>query len=889
MMEPVDGGDLRSLSRAAMGIFDRDRWHRLQPMLDHALDLSGDERVSWLVELRRSAPDIAEDLVTLLSGEAEADDRGFLVDAPEQPDAPLAGRVLGAWTLERSLGHGGMGTVWLARRTDGRFEGHAAVKLLNLALSSTSGQERFRREGSILARLTHPGIARLLDAGVSGEGQSYLVLEHVAGTPVDRFADWHALSREERIGLVLQVLDAVGHAHASLIVHRDIKPSNILVTAGGVVKLLDFGIAKLVSIDGADAPRTVTGVGWMTPEFAAPEQVRGEPITTATDVYAVGVLLYRLLSGRHPTGERDTPAEMIVALLDVEPSPLGLGDLDTVLSKALRKSPAERYQTAAALSDDLQRYLRHEPVSARGYALGYRTRKFVRRNRAAVAGAAVSVLALVGATLFSMAQAREAARQRDTAIREATKAEAMSQLQSVLANDVRHPDGTPFTSTERILVAERAITRQYRETPGLVAGIITDLAGRLYDIGDLQTERAMLARARAIARDADQPAEIALADCRRANSFAYEDLIDSARIDLAEAKRALARPGVSDDATLMASCLSAEGKYLVAAGERDSGIALLRQALPLVESDRTNAFRLSAINDLADVLRQGGRIRDAIPYQARVLAELDSTGFRDTDDVPNVLTFLVNSMAELGDHVASDSTVRVQVRAYEAEHGAGQVPVLVAFQYAHAKLMLEQHDSAEAWYAHVLRDTTTKIRVFTERQMAGDMVVLRLAQGRLADARAASARLSGTTRGRRSTNAMLRARVLAAGGDSSGAARLLEDELRSLSEDGKPTITVFAMPFVTAGEWRLARGDARGADSLAMRALDVMRPDPLADRRSAFSGRAELLRARARRALGDRAGARGAAARAITALTGGYGASHSWTLEARALADSIGR
>ena len=199
-----------------------------------------------------------------------------------------------------------MGTVWLARRSDGRYEGQAAVKLLNLALLDPVGSERFRREGTLLARLNHPNIARLLDAGVADGGQPYLVLEYVEGSRIDRYCDERRLSPEARLRLFLDVLVAVSHAHANLIVHRDLKPSNILVTRDGTVKLLDFGIAKLLQEEQSDAGvSTLTDAGGraMTPEYAAQEQIRGEPVTIATDVYTLGVLLYGLLAGRHPAGE----------------------------------------------------------------------------------------------------------------------------------------------------------------------------------------------------------------------------------------------------------------------------------------------------------------------------------------------------------------------------------------------------------------------------------------------------------------------------------------------------------------------------------------------------------------------------------------------------------
>jgi eukaryotic-like serine/threonine-protein kinase len=405
---------------------DHERWKALDALLDDALNLSPQDREPWLDDLRSRSPELADDVAALLAGEAIADRNHFLA-------APLHDRIdefqMGAYILETPLGHGGMGSVWLARRADGRFEGRAAVKLLNQALLSVSGRERFRREGSLLGRLTHPGIARLLDAGVSDRGQPYLLLEYVEGQPIDAFADARRLTAVDRVKLVLDVLAAVGHAHANLIVHRDLKPSNILVTADGVTKLLDFGIAKLLDAEGGGEPETLTHAGRaLTPAFAAPEQVRGEPITTATDVYAIGVLLYVLLTGRRPYELAERSASEIERIVcEITPlrpsatfdadsdadddqiqraaargtSPARLrrrlrGDLDLIVMKALRKEPQRRYPTAAALEDDLQRFLDGRPVSARPDSVAYRVRMFVGRHKSAV-GAAIVLMAVIAA------------------------------------------------------------------------------------------------------------------------------------------------------------------------------------------------------------------------------------------------------------------------------------------------------------------------------------------------------------------------------------------------------------------------------------------------------------------------------------------------------------
>ena len=306
---------------------------------------------------------------------------GALSDAGVGPE--LSGQRIGPYQVLRELGQGGMGTVWLAQRVDGRFDAQVAIKFLKPGLLGNGLSSRFAREGQILGRLSHPHIARLLDAGLHEGGQPYLVLEYVAGQPIDKFCSQQGLDLQGRIRLFLDVLSAVAHAHSHLILHRDLKPSNILVTTAGQVKLLDFGIAKLL-VDATQAqeetpPTELTqhAGSAFTPQFAAPEQIQQSEVTTATDVYALGVLLYLLLSGRHPTeGRTRTPLDRLKAVVEAEPPRLSSvaaacdeptiarqarllkGDLDLIVAKALKKQPAERYANAQALADDLQRSLR---------------------------------------------------------------------------------------------------------------------------------------------------------------------------------------------------------------------------------------------------------------------------------------------------------------------------------------------------------------------------------------------------------------------------------------------------------------------------------------------------------------------------------------------------
>ena len=415
-----------------MSKLSSDQWRALSPHLDQALEMTEEDLSTWLSSLRTADPSLASQLEILLHEHHVLSAEGFLeASSLELPGGPsLAGQSFGAYTLVSQIGHGGMGTVWLAERNDGRFERRVAVKVLNIALMGKGGEERFKREGRILGRLTHPHIAELIDAGVSPTGQPFLVLEYVEGDHIDRFCDEYRLDVRARIRLFLDALLAVAEAHDKLIVHRDLKPSNILVRADGQVKLLDFGIAKLLKDDGQpkESPLTLEGAKALTPEYAAPEQLKGETVTGATDVYSSGVLLYVLLTGHHPTGAAPrTPAGLVKAILDTEPTrpseivcpartneenaianaerrattPDKLarslrGDLDTIIAKALKKNPQERYASTKFFAEDLQRYLQHEPISARPDAIGYRARKFVRRHRSTVTAASLLALSVIG-------------------------------------------------------------------------------------------------------------------------------------------------------------------------------------------------------------------------------------------------------------------------------------------------------------------------------------------------------------------------------------------------------------------------------------------------------------------------------------------------------------
>jgi eukaryotic-like serine/threonine-protein kinase len=326
------------------------------------------------------------------------------------------GRHIGPYRVLGEIGHGGMGAVYRAVRDDDQYQKQVAIKLLREGNGSDLVIERFKVERQILANLEHPNIARLIDGGTTQEGWLYFSMECVDGEPIDRHCDSHNLSTRQRLELFLTVCSAVQYAHQNLVVHRDLKPSNILVTPDGMPKLPDFGIAKLLT-DTGDA-RTRTGMVLMTPEYASPEQVQGAPITTASDVYSLGMLLYELLARKRAYQiETGSPVEIARVVCQVEPEkpsavaprPISrqlAGDLDTIVLKAIRKEPARRYASVQELSEDIRRHVSGLPVLAQGDTLGYRAGKFVGRHRVGVAAAALVLLSLVGGMLATMRQAR---------------------------------------------------------------------------------------------------------------------------------------------------------------------------------------------------------------------------------------------------------------------------------------------------------------------------------------------------------------------------------------------------------------------------------------------------------------------------------------------------
>lgn len=431
-----------------------ERWREVRQILEEAIPLSGDKRSSYLERACNGDPDLRREVVSLLQSHLEAGSVFLnkpIVDLKSAASAALAptrlGRRIGAYQIIDEIAHGGMGEVYRATRADGAYDKQVAIKLVRLGFDSRDLLERFRHERQILATLDHPNIARLLDAGTTDDGVPYLVMELIEGTPIHQYCDEKELSIAERLQLFRQVCLAVHYAHQRLVIHRDIKPSNILVSRDGTPKLLDFGIAKILDpVLGAET----TALRPMTPEFASPEQVRGDPITTATDIYSLGVLLYKLLTGLSPyPQEKQTPLEFAKAICEFEPlrpsnvvrtlsNPAQLaagaeaskihvsftktrralrGDLDNITFKALRKEPERRYASAEQLAEDIRRHLAGLPIAATPDSASYRIRKFVHRHKTGVAATCLFVVVVGAGVAATLREARIAVQERARAER----------------------------------------------------------------------------------------------------------------------------------------------------------------------------------------------------------------------------------------------------------------------------------------------------------------------------------------------------------------------------------------------------------------------------------------------------------------------------------------
>jgi serine/threonine-protein kinase len=653
-------------------------WRRADELLAEALELPPEERTSFVARAAAGDSELAVLVRRLLNhagaGESEvapglrlsaSPGRDLLDGAAEEAAAP-AGAVVGRYRLLGELGRGGMAVVYRAERVDGDFEQQVALKQIRLGFDSDEVVRRFERERQILARATHPDVARLLDGGVGPDGRPFLVMELVEGVPIDQYCDEKRLTVRERLGLFLRVARAVEYAHRNLVVHRDLKPSNILVTADGHPKLLDFGIAGLLAGPEADAGLTRHDLRPMTPAYASPEQTRGEPVTTLSDVYQLGLLLYLLLTGRIPYRKESSstplalaraiseepparpaealrrppgaaagpgspaPAEEVARLRRTSPARLARlldGDLGSIVLMALRKEPERRYSSVALLAEDVERYLAGRTVAARPDSLWYRGRRFALRHRVAVLFAGLLFAALVAFGATAAVQARRVAAERDRANREAEIAGEVSRFLTELfkVSDPGEAQGNTVTAREILDRGSAEIDRRLPR-PSLVRARLQRTMGEVYEnLGLYAQAQPLFERAASTAIEAagERHLETVAARADLGRLFLRMGRYDEAEKLLRpalEARRAALgeeHPEVLD----VTGNLAALSLYQ---GRGEEAVALSRQALEARRRVQGSAHldTLGAANNLATALFSLGRLGEAEALYREVLSGL---------------------------------------------------------------------------------------------------------------------------------------------------------------------------------------------------------------------------------------------------------------------------
>jgi len=627
----------------------RSRWRLIEDLFAEALELPPEDRARFLEEAAAGDPDLHREVSSLLESAASADQyfagiasRAGMPRSQESQMERLAGREVGRWRLLHLIGRGGMGAVYLAERSDDQFQMRAALKVLPVGMTSAEAQRRFMAERQILARLSHPGIARLLDGGVMEDGTPYYVMEYVEGRPITAYCSAGSISLSERLDLFLAVCEAVSHAHRNLVVHRDLKPSNILVAADDRVKLLDFGIAKVLDADGASSVTGSSRLGNpLTLAYASPEQVRAEPATTACDVYSLGVLLYELLTGIHPyRSGLATPVEAERTICHTMPPPPSAavhehatrrdlrGDLDTIVLTAIRKEPERRYGSVAALAEDVRRYQAHRPILARPDRVGYRVARFVRRNRVAtMAGIAIAVLLLSWFGTWIWAMRRDQEQGRRIAEEAAISEEATRFLEGLFAS-AEISVGFADTVKARSLLdqGKERLLASASQSPATRLRLMASLAQTYHNMGLYQDEEEVLAAALDLARPMDGGAGLRSADLitRLADSHHSERNYEESERLYREALAIYQRLDPSSSRVVRL-----RRGVALAMRERapDSALMLLREvhAVPMRHQD-ARLERLQVAHDLALMFRATGQTDSAELLYREVLDQVPALG-----------------------------------------------------------------------------------------------------------------------------------------------------------------------------------------------------------------------------------------------------------------------
>ncbi len=891
-MQPLAPGDIKELLS----------------LLQTALEISGPERERWLDTLDPQKGHLKSTLVALLQKQAqfETDDfiralgdftRGESGHLP-LPVSPFAGAVVGPYRLIQPIGEGGMSSVWLAERDDAVIKRRVALKLPHW-WALTKLTDRAVRERDILASLEHPNIARLYDAGITADGRPYLAIEYIEGQPIDIYCRDHALELRTRVQLIAQIARAVAYAHSRLIVHRDLKPSNILIDAQGQAHLLDFGIAKLLE-EGGGANKALTQVAtlMLTPAYASPEQLLGHAVTTESDVYSLGLVAYELLTGFRPytlKSEANTGWEVVSAPIhrpsDVTESGADArslrGDLDTIVLKALKKEPAERYGTAAAFADDLERYLRDDPVLAQPDSAGYRLRKFAARNRLVV-GAAMAVLAaLTIGLLVSLWQLGVA--RRETRHAEEVKEFVASIFRSA---DPYFTGNTNMSATQLLTLARERIDRELASQPRSAAELLLIVGEAQSNLEQTDEARATLEKALAVAAGA-LPADslpMAIGHSQLAGIALQRSEYDEAEKQLAisipllrahreeregarhlasslmvggfiagargEGDRAIEQMreavevlretfGEDDSETILATRQLAQ-EYLMA-GNVKEGLATARAAQESALKNFGSGGRNNLLAETEDVygraLADSGQLEEGIAHLQAAVERAESVLGPEADSVVSKLSWLARAQSKLGDLPGAIATLEKAVRVSGDELSRSRVRTSLGI----ALMTARRNDEAITEFATSLADmkrldTTGGPWIANATSSYGNALAL---AGRLDEAqRLLAQNLVETSSGPAVPDSYAGLGLVALARKDLELARTNFDKSLELAAAGPPTRSVVAA-LTGLGEVHFAAGDLASADASLQKAEETQRA--LAVRMTPVL--AEVLAARGRVAL----------------------------------------
>jgi serine/threonine protein kinase/tetratricopeptide (TPR) repeat protein len=708
---------------------DKQRWTKIRSLFESALEYNADERDEYLRKACGDDDNLYEEVKSLLAADAAPHDLfgGKAIEAVDLSDLSLEGERVGAYQIRERIGIGGMGAVYIADRADGQFEQTVALKLIKRGMDTEAILRRFHDERQILARLDHPNIARLLDGGLTDDGLPYFTMEYVDGDPIDRYCDNNRLSINERLGLFLTAVAAVQYAHRNLVVHRDLKPSNILVATDGTVKLLDFGIAKMLDAD--DDELTRTGARLMTPAYASPEQMAGRPVTTATDVYSLGAVLYELLSGRRPLDAAElTPQEFERAVRTTEPekpsraierrtsggkSPVTAqaiaharrshpsqvrrrltGDLDNICMVALRKEPERRYSSVGHLADDIRRHLSGRPVTARRDTVGYRFRKFLWRNRVAVGVSAAVVIVI--ATLVTFGTAR-LARERNRAMLEAEKAEQVSRFLASLF-EAANPDqarGKEVTARDMLDRGAERLQEELTDQPEVRAKMMSVVAEVYLSLGYYDEADSLVRDALAIQRELNGERHIDTMKSMQTLCLVvwekgdYETSMKMVK-ELLEIRRDVLGPDHLD----VALSLNDLGWMFYEKDSLDTAEELEREALGIRRRAGDERAISESLTNLAIVVMSKGDL-EAAEQGFREALEIRRRLGENPSDVAFSLNNLATVLEQKGDYEAGEPVYREALDLYTRLFGLNH-PDLATPYVNLARLLRKTNKNAEA-------------------------------------------------------------------------------------------------------------------------------------------------------------------------------------------------